>query len=252
MLTNDEFKEQIKKVYPNYLQIDKKGGYKWNMARVFDTIIYPEHFDSVEDIYSSCESLGVPCCLSPLHDKDMKDANTGEKKKAHYHLILYYTGKTSPYKVYTSLCGSFGEDAFFGVHISNDVGSAVRYQCHLDSSDKAQYKIEDIKDFNGFGSSKYLFSGGNDLMATLKQLKEIVKENNILFYSELDDYLEENNEYLHIALHRDRNLIRDITQYMKSREHQLFYCGGVEKGYTRIKMENGTEKVIFNRQIVNV
>lgn len=246
MLSNEELKERFKKVHPEYLDIDKNGGYKWKCARVYTTILYPENIIDIED---SCCKLGIPCSLSPLHDSDLKDESTGEIKKPHYHLIVYYKGKTTPYNFYNSLCGAFGDSAFSTIEIGRDLGALVRYSCHLDNEDKAQYKIEDIKDFNGFHSNNYLYDCGVDFMGNLKELKKIAKENNIIFYSELDDYLEENNEYLHVALHKDRNLIRDIRDYMKSREHEMFYSGDVQKGYTKIKMENGTEKVIFNRQI---
>lgn len=53
-----------------------------------------------------------------------------------------------------------------------------------------------------------------------------------------------------VSLTHNKPLRREIIDYMKSRESMLMYSGGVQKGYTKIKMENGTEKVIFNRQIV--
>ena len=82
MLSNDELKQIMLKAHPEYLDLDKKGGYKWKTARVFSVVLYPEN---IENISESCTSVGVPCSLSPLHNADLKDADSGELKKEHYH-----------------------------------------------------------------------------------------------------------------------------------------------------------------------
>lgn len=246
MLSNEELKERFRKIHPEYVLPDSKGGYKWKQARIFTSILYPEN---IENLVDSCISFGVPCSVSPLHDSDLKDVETGELKKPHYHFICYYKGKTTPWNFYTQLVGAFGESAFSTFEIGNDLGGLVRYSCHLDNPDKTKYNISDINDFNGFHSEKYLFDNGVDLMSNLDFIYDYVEENNILFFSELERRLRVECPEVRFAIHSNRDLKRDIIDYMKSREHELFYSGGVEKGYTKIKMENGTEKVIFNRQI---
>lgn len=172
MLSNDELKTKLDSIHPEYFDIDKKGGKKWKTARIFTTILYPEN---IEDIEKSCNAVGVPCSLSPLHNSDIKDSETGELKKAHYHLVVYFKGKTTPYNFYTILCGAFGETAFSTIEIGRDLGALIRYQIHLDNSDKFQYSPDDIKDFNGFSSFNYLVESG-DLMGDLLKLKQIVRD----------------------------------------------------------------------------
>lgn len=245
MFSNDELKQIMLKVHPEYLDLDKKGGYKWKTARVFSVVLYPEN---IENISESCTSVGVPCSLSPLHNADIKDTDSGELKKEHYHLVVYFKGKTTPYNFYTIICGAFGEKAFSTIEIGHDIGALIRYHIHLDQPEKAQYNAEDIQDFNGFNSLNYLVEGG-DLMGDLLKLKKLVREKSFLFYAELDDYLEENDTVLWASLHKNRPLQKDILDYCKSREYLMQYQGLVEKGYTKIKLSDNTEKVIFNRQI---
>lgn len=246
MLSNEELKERIKKVHPEYLELDKKGGDKWKTARIFSTILYPEN---INDIDKSCNDLGVPCSLSPLHDKDLKEDDTGEIKKAHYHLVVYFKGKTTPYNFYTCLCGAFGEKAFSTLQIGHDLGSLVCYHCHLNNPEKFQYDVSDIKDFNGFSCKKYLMDCGGDILDNYQIIKKIIKENNFLFFNELDDYLEENEPVLYNAFVRDRILSRQVKDYIKSREYQMFYDGEIERSTTLEVLPDGRKKQIFNRQI---
>lgn len=246
MLSNEELKERIKKVHPEYLELDKKGGDKWKTARIFTTVLYPENID---DIDFACEDLGIPCSLSPLHDKDLKDDGTGEIKKAHYHLVVYFKGKTTPYNFYTCLCGAFGEKAFSTIQIGHDMGSLICYHCHLNNKEKYRYDVNDIKDFNGFGSKKYLDACGGDIVDNYYKIKSIIKENNFIFFNDLDDYLQETDPVLHSAFIRDRVLSRQIKDYIKAREYQMVYDGEIEKSMTTEMLPDGRKKQIFNRQI---
>lgn len=251
MYSNDELKAMIagiKNLKPKFLDISKNGGYKWQDVRGFQTIIYSEHFESPDQFYDCCRDFAVPCSVSPLHDSDVKDVETGEIKKPHYHFLAYYKGKTSLYRFYTMLCSAFGEDSFFGFDNIANMNMMVRYHCHLDDLDKAQYDVNDIHDFNGFSSKKYLMKMDGDDVSVKSDLKKIIKENCFLFYDELDDYLEDNNFDLYSSLTMNKPLRREIVDYLKSRECRLQYEGMVEKGYTRVKIDDKTDKVIFNRE----
>lgn len=249
MLSNEEFRNKIKKVRPDYVIKSSKGNDKWKEARNFVTVLYPDSIDS--DILSCCEKLGVPCALSPIHDKDCNE--DGEIKKAHYHLVAKYNAKKNPYQFYCDLVGAFGEKAFSTLEIVSDLGAMVRYLAHLDSDDpkKYHYNIEDIKVFNGFECKKYLFENVGDTMENVSKIKSIIKVNNFLFFDELADFVEEIDPLLYASLVKDREVKTFIRDYLRGREHALWYSGDVEKGYTKIHMDNGTDKVIFTRKIVN-
>lgn len=246
MFTNEELKERFKKVHPEYLERDKKGGDKWKTARIFSTVLYPENIDNIDEC---CGKLGVPCSLSPLHNKDLKDSETDELKKAHYHLVVYFKGKTTPFSFYTALVGAFGEKAFSTFEIGRDLGYLICYHCHLNDLDKYQYDVNEIKDFNGFSSKKYLSECGGDVVENYYKIKKIIKEHNFIFFNDLDDYLEENEPILHSAFIRDRVLSRQIKDYIKSREYQMVYDGEIERSTITEVLPNGQRKQIFNRQI---
>lgn len=246
MLSNEELKERFKKVHPEYLERDKKGGDKWKQARIFSSVLYPENIDNIDEC---CNALGVPCSLSPLHDKDLKDADTGELKKPHYHLLVYYKGKITPYAFYSALVGAFGEKAFSTFEIGHDIGALVCYHCHLNNEDKFQYDVREIKDFNGFSSSKYLCENGGDSVENFRKIKSIIKEHNFIFFNDLDDYLDENEPVLYSSFIRDRALNRQVKDYIKSREYQMLYDGEIERSTITEVLPNGQKKQIFNRQI---
>ena len=60
MYSNDEFKNLLCKVHPEYFDYSKNGVKKWKTARIFSTILYPEN---ISDINDCCNKLGIPCCL---------------------------------------------------------------------------------------------------------------------------------------------------------------------------------------------
>lgn len=59
--------------------------------RYWAFVLYPE--SAPENWKEILQQTGLSCCVSPLHDKDINP--TGEPKKAHYHIILCYSGPTT-------------------------------------------------------------------------------------------------------------------------------------------------------------
>lgn len=247
MYSNAEFKDLLKKVRPDYVTQTSKGNDKWRESRVYWTVLYPESANG--DIEKLASDFPAPSILSPCHDKDKKE--DGSFKKAHYHFLTTYSGKKNPYQFYCDLVGTFGETCFSTVETVSDTGKAVRYLCHLDEDDplKFCYPIEELKCFGGFECKKYLFEKVGDTMDNVDKLVVLIKYKNFLFYDELSDYLMENDPLLFASLVKDRNVKSFVREYLKGREHNLWYSGKVEKGYTKIRMENGTDKVIFNREL---
>lgn len=59
-------------------------------ARMWTFVVYPESApENWRDILSDYH---IPWVESPLHDKDVNP--DGEVKKAHWHIILFFDGKT--------------------------------------------------------------------------------------------------------------------------------------------------------------
>lgn len=114
---------------------DEKHPYWW-------CAVYPESAPS--NWKELVQETLLQAFISPLHDNDVLP--TGEKKKAHHHVILQWDGPTT-FSNAKKVMASFG-----GVIQPRKIASlrgAVRYLCHLDSPDKAPYKQEDVICYNG-------------------------------------------------------------------------------------------------------
>lgn len=230
-----------------YLKTNNKGVVIWNKARWYICIIYPEHWENFDAMCNDIKSIGFPCALSPLHNADVTE--DGEIKKEHYHLVIYWSGQCTPYKVYTTLCGYLGEDSFFGLEIGGNGNKCVRYFTHIDFPEKAQYNFSEIVSFNGFDVARYYKEGMVSDMDTVREIKKVIKENNVLFFNDLDEILDAEYPDLYQQFISNRNVARHIKDYIKSREYQMVYDGEIEKSMIVEHLPDGRKKQIFNRQI---
>ena len=129
----------------NIVQNTKERSYNWA------SILYTE--SCVTDIESALLALKVPCALSPLHDRDINE-ETEELKKPHYHLLLHYTSLKSQRQVKEDLepLGAVGAERV------RALGAYARYLVHADDPDKAQYDIQNLREFNGVNVKSSAFS----------------------------------------------------------------------------------------------
>lgn len=112
-------------------------------SRYWSFIVYPE--STIKDWKSKLEELGIPFAVSPLHDKDIDP--TGEPKKAHWHVLVQFTGPTTYKNVKENICD------LVNATIPKKVISLrgyYRYLAHLDNPEKAQYNVEEIEKHCGF------------------------------------------------------------------------------------------------------
>lgn len=109
--------------------------------RNFATVVYPD--SAPTDWLSILSDQLVPSFVSPLHNQDVNP--TGEIKKAHYHVIIFFEGAKSldQAKEVFDLIGGVG------CEVVKSLRAYSRYLCHLDNPDKAQYAVEDVKSLSG-------------------------------------------------------------------------------------------------------
>lgn len=96
------------------------------------------------------EDFGIPCCVSPAHDKDKRE--DGSYKKTHYHIILMFDrarSEKTACQISKHLGGNEYAKPVYEVH------GLYKYLTHEGQPDKAQYNKEDIVCYNGFDISKY-------------------------------------------------------------------------------------------------
>lgn len=150
-------------------------------------VLYPESAPS--DWIEQLQQTGLQVAISPLHDKDL-DPN-GEPKKAHYHIIIIYSGPTS-YSVVNRLCQSLNQPIPKALE---SVRGYYRYFTHMDNPDKYQYDANDIKTLNGFNVIDFVELTRSEVLGYKRKIQQIIRDFEITEYSELMDILLDSDGY---------------------------------------------------------
>lgn len=179
-------------------------------TRNWSFIAYPD--SAPEDWKSIIKALHIPCCISPLHDKDLNP--TGEEKKPHWHIFLVFDSvKTydQALEITKLVNGTIPQP------VQSPVG-LVRYFIHKDNPEKHQYKFSDIEVYNGFDVSKYDTYSEAELDSIFKEITEVVDANCIYEISDLWEYCRDNNpDWLRLLR---KNTIF-FNSYVSSRRHKF-------------------------------
>lgn len=150
-------------------------------SRYWAFIVYPE---SVKENWESIlEEKGLVFCISPLHDKDIDLLAEGgpTQKKAHYHVLIEYEGPKTYKSVKEEICDEIG--ATIPKKIESLRGY-YRYLVHMDNPEKYQYKIEDIRCYNGF----HLDLTTTEITRLKQEICDDIIKNDIMEYCDLCDY----------------------------------------------------------------
>lgn len=172
-------------------------------------VLYPE--SSPIDWVDILKIKGLAFAISPLHDKDINP--TGESKKPHYHVILCFSNPTT-----FSNVKSITDELSQPIPIPlESVRGYYRYFIHKDNPEKYQYNETEIKCYNGFDPCDIL--NNFEVYQFLKEIQLIILENNIDEYSELMDYLMENDlmELWNVA--SSHTLF--LNTYITSKRHKI-------------------------------
>lgn len=163
-------------------------------GRFWAFVMYPDSMPSnYEDIITS---TGLPFAISPLHDKDIDP--TGEPKKPHYHVIIYYEGPTTFKQVKENITDLL--NATIPIKLESMRGM-YRYHLHLDNPEKYQYDDRDRKFFNGFDVNNVNSLTATEEFKYLRELINFIRDNEIYEYSDLLNILSDNDsiELLQVA-----------------------------------------------------
>lgn len=160
---------------------EKKSTKKRNWAFV----LYPE--SAPENWRDLIQQSGLQAVVSPLHDKDLND--TGEPKKAHYHVILIYSGPTS-YNVVSAFTASLNATVPKALE---SVRGYYRYLTHKDNPEKVQYSDDDIFAINGFDIADFVELTKSEVNAKKKELQMLIRKEEFYEYSDFMDFLLDND-----------------------------------------------------------
>lgn len=178
-------------------------------TRNFTTIVYPE--SAPENWIEILEQSFVPALVSPLHDSDLNP--TGEKKKAHYHVVLLFENVKTQ-KQAKEFCETFGG---VGCEKVNSVRGVARYLCHLDNPDKFRYNEHDIRQFGGVDYQS-LTEMASDIDEAAEELLDFCEVNQITSFAKIRRIVRTSHTEWASAL-RNRSIY--ISMVLKSMEWEI-------------------------------
>lgn len=174
-------------------------------------VMYPESMPS--DWFERLEKTGLPFAISPLHDKDIDP--TGEKKKAHYHVICQYGNTTTQKNVKDNVCDIV--NATIPIKLESIKGM-YRYHLHLDNPDKFQYDDRDRTFINGFDVSSVNALTATEIDKLSNQILEFIDNNDIIEYSDLLYEFRVNDMYNLLNVAKNHTIL--FNTYIKSKRHK--------------------------------
>ena len=134
-----------------------------------------------QDWKEQLQKSGLPCAISPLHDRDVNA--TGEPKKAHYHVILVY-GSPTTFKNVEGLTKRLNQPI---PQPLEQVRGYYRYLTHMDNPEKAQYSASEIRTLNGFDIGDFVDMTKSEVTKVLRALMDYIRENDLMEYADLMD-----------------------------------------------------------------
>lgn len=140
-------------------------------------VLYPE--SAPADWREQLQKTGLPCAISPLHDRDVNA--TGDSKKPHFHVMVFYQGPTS-YNVVKRLTDGLNQPI---PQVVEQVRGYYRYLTHMDNPEKAQYSAAEIQTLNGFDLGDYVEMTRSEVTKVKRQLTEYIMENDLKEYADL-------------------------------------------------------------------
>ena len=179
-------------------------------VRLWATVVYPE--SAPENWRGILRDMGIPCYISPLHDKDVNADNT--PKKAHYHVFMIFEGKKSRSQVSEAVArfGGVGQE-----QVQSKRGYS-RYLCHLDNPEKAQYSIDDVEALGGLDYESDIGIVINKYKV-ICEILDFISANNIIYYSDIMDYARQNEPTWFRVLCDNGSYV--IKEYIKSNKYKL-------------------------------
>lgn len=144
-------------------------------------VLYPE--SAPENWRQILTETGLQCAVSPLHDKDVNP--DGEPKKAHFHIIVCYSGPTS-FNVVKGLTDSLNQPI---PQPLEQIRGYYRYFSHKDNPEKYQYSEADITTINGFSISDFVELTRSEIENLKREIVDLINTQDLTEYADLINLL---------------------------------------------------------------
>lgn len=146
-------------------------------TRNFASIFYD--IDNYQSFICKLDDTHIAYAVSPLHDSDLKEDGSGEIKKAHYHVVLCF----SSVKTREQVSEIFKSLNCVGCEVIDSIRGYMRYLCHLDSPEKAQYSPHLVR-FSGLDYAE-MCALPADRYSYIGEMMDYIDENKIRSFAEL-------------------------------------------------------------------
>ena len=162
-------------------------GQKNDNVRVWSFLVWKE--SAPDNWIQILKNHHIPGIISPLHDKDKND--DGSDKKAHWHVILNYSGKKS-YEQVQEIAKEISTD--YPIRVE-DICALTRYiTSHIDDPDKAQYDKSESICMGGFDLDKYFEMPKSLIRIYCHEMVQYIIDNNVNDFCVFDAYCHYANE----------------------------------------------------------
>ena len=149
-------------------------------TRSWNYVVYPE--SAPKDWRDIITDLHIEWVKSPLHDKDVEE--TGEIKKAHWHVLLLFPSVKS-FSQANEIAQALNAPA---PQQTMSAKGSVRYMLHLDSPHKYQYDASELKGYGGVDINQLLKPTSSERYELIGELMEFVSNHDITEMKEILDY----------------------------------------------------------------
>lgn len=202
-------------------------------------VLYPESAPS--DWMEQIKLSGLLAAVSPLHDKDVNP--TGEPKKAHYHILLVYSGPTT-YNAVAKFTASLNATI---PQALESVRGMYRYFSHKDNPEKYQYDEHEIQTLNGFNIADLVELTKSEVNELKMNILKLIRDVDIYEYSGLVDFLIDNGmtaEYdvainntffFHTYITSRRNAVRQEAEDLAKIEAARLQAARIAKREVELK-----------------
>lgn len=210
--------------------------------RVWMFVFYPESADP--DWREIADELGLPFCVSPLHDKDFWTARDerknpkhieGELKKAHWHGLAEYPQPVD----FATVREDFAFLGTTNIKYAKSKASMALYLCHVGSKDKVQYDPAEVLEFGG--ANWHDWCGElEDVHATMLEMRAFIVEHNVTEFDLFQLWCDENNDTWSRAL--DLKCSWAIGNFIERRRNRIQQCAKLDRERRRDNEGDASEE----------
>lgn len=197
-----------------------------NKARYWSAILYPENMvDGWQDLIG--DLLQLPGCYC-IHDRDLdKD---GDDRKIHVHIMIAFPNTTTHKHAMSvfGLLSSEGKKALSTCEAIISVRQMYSYLIHDTPGSikqgKFRYSETDRILFNNFDIGIYEQLSESDRLDILSNLFDYIKINNIIYFSDLYDFVSSQNDSSLLLVFTSYSSVLDRlcrSNYVRYRDTEL-------------------------------